>query len=113
MSIIITQILFDYGEVMEVAAVVMVEKKLLNVPFVVLEFWAIVIVIEVTFVANVSVANVDVDAEVVLEDRVEMEDNVLIPVSVMFWKDVVNVGTRVDTLWKVVINVGTSVDKVI
>ena len=113
MSIIITKIVIDYGEVMDVAAVVMVEKRLLNVPSVVLEFWAIVVVIEVTFVANVSVANVDVDADVVLEDRVDMEDNVLTAVSVMFWKDVVNVGTTVDTFWKDVVNVGTSVDKVI
>ena len=113
MSIIIIEILIVYVEVMEVAAVVMVEKKLLNVPFVVLEFWAIAVVIEVTFVANVSVANVDVDADVVLEDRVDMEDNVLTTVSVMFWKDVVNVGTRVDTFWKDVVNVGSSVDKVI
>ena len=96
---------------MEVAAVVMVEKMLLNVPFVVLESSAIVVIIEVTFVANVSVANVD--ADVVLEDRVDMEENVLTAVSVMFWKDVVNVGTRVDTFWKDVVNVGTSVDKVI
>ena len=96
---------------MEVASVVMVEKKLLDVPFIVLDFWVIVVAIEVTFVANVSVANVD--ADVVLEDRVDMEENVLTAVSVMFWKDVVNVGTRVDTFWKDVVNVGTSVDKVI
>ena len=98
---------------MEVASVVMVEKKLLDVPFIVLDFWVIVVAIEVTFVANVSVANVDVDADVVLEDRVDMEDNVLTADSVMFWKDVVNVGTRVDTFWKDVVNVGTSVDNVI
>ena len=98
---------------MEVAAVVMVEKKLFDVSFVVLEFGDIVVAIEVTFVANVSVANVDVDADVVLEDRVDMEDNVLRAVSVMFWKDVVNVGTRVDTFWKDVVKVGTSVDNVI
>ena len=48
-----------------------------------------------------------------LEDRVDMEDNVLRAVSVMFWKDVVNVGTRVDTFWKDVVKVGTSVDNVI
>ena len=83
-SIIITKVLIDYVEVMEVAAVVMVEKKLLNVPFVVLEFWAIVVVIEVTLVAIVSVANVDVDADVALEGRVDMEDNVLTAVSVIF-----------------------------
>ena len=96
---------------MEVASVVMVEKKLLDVPFIVLDFWVIVVAIEVTFVANVSVANVD--ADVVLEDRVDMEENVLTAVSVMFWKDVVNVGTRVDTFRKDVVNVGTSVDNVI
>ena len=98
---------------MEVAAVEMAETRPLNLSFVVLEFWAIVVVIKVTFVCNVSVANVDVDADVVLEDRVDIEDNVLAAVSVMFWKDVVNVGTRVDTFWKDVVNVGTSVDKVI
>ena len=96
---------------MEVASVVMVEKKLLDVPFIVLDFWVIVVAIEVIFVANVSVANVD--ADVVLEDRVDMEENVLTAVSVMFWKDVVNVGTRVDTFRKDVVNVGTSVDNVI
>ena len=96
---------------MEVASVVMVEKKLLDVPFIVLDVWVIVVAIEVTFVANVSVANVD--ADVVLEDRVDMEENVLTAVSVMFWKDVVNVGTRVDTFRKDVVNVGTSVDNVI
>ena len=81
---------------MEVAAFEMADTRLLNVSFVVLEFWAIVVVIKVTFVANVSVANVDVDGDVVLEDRVDIEDNVLTEVSVMFWKDVVNVDTSVD-----------------
>ena len=81
---------------MEVAAFEMADTRLLNVSFVVLEFWAIVVVIKVTFVANVSVANVDVDGDVVLEDRVDIEDNALTEVSVMFWKDVVNVDTSVD-----------------
>ena len=81
---------------MEVAAFEMADTRLLNVSFVVLEFWAIVVVIKVTFVANVSVANVDVGGDVVLEDRVDIEDNVLTEVSVMFWKDVVNVDTSVD-----------------
>ena len=98
MSIILRKSLIGHVEVREVAAVVMVERMLVNISLVVLGFCAIFDVMEVTFVANVSVSDVVVEADVVLEYRVDMEDNVLEAVSVMFWKDVVNVGTSVDNV---------------